>query len=142
MTAPRWKKRDNELLFCHEAGARRPAVFLGARASRLSLVSRHLTWGVHDDTIPNLTFSVTATTFKYAVGLRPQAAADNAIANDVAQRNRALLELIAREAKAEGGIIDTHNHNGWHVNHTIDDEVFRKLLDRHRAQLITRPLRR
>ena len=105
-------------------------------------ISRHLTWGVHDDTIPDLTFSVTATTFKYAVGLRPRAVADNAIANDMAQRNWALLELIAREAEAEGGIIDTHNHNGWQVNHTIDDEVFRKLFERHRAQLVTLPKKR
>jgi hypothetical protein len=107
-----------------------------------TLITRHLTWGVHDDTITDLTFSVSATTFKYAIGLRPRAAADNAIASDVARQNWALLELIAREAEADGGIIDTYNHNGWQVNHTIDDEVFRRLLKRHRAQLVMPPSRR
>jgi hypothetical protein len=97
-----------------------------------------LTWGVHDDPIPDLTFSVTASTFKYAMGLRPRAAADNAVAQALARRNWALIELIAREAEAEGGIINTNNHNGWQVNRTIDSEVFRRLLERHRSQLITR----
>jgi hypothetical protein len=99
---------------------------------------RHLTWGVHDDTITDLTFSVTASTFKYAIGLRPRTAADHAIAEGIARGNWALLELIAREAQAEGGIIDTYNHNGWQVKHTIDDAAFRKLFERHRAQLVTR----
>lgn len=101
-------------------------------------VHRHLIWGVHDETIPDLTFSVSATTFKYAIGLRPRAAADNAIAEDVARRNWALLELIAREAETEGGIVKTYNHNKWQINHTIDDAAFRKLLERHRAQFIMR----
>jgi hypothetical protein len=105
-------------------------------------ISRRLTWGVHDDTITDLTFSVSATTFKYAVGLRPRAAADDTIADDVARRNWAVLELIAREAEAEGGIIDTYNHNGWQIKHTIDDAVFRKLLGLHRAQLIMPSSRR
>jgi hypothetical protein len=102
-------------------------------------ILRRLTWGVHDDGIANLTFSVSTSAFKSAVGLRPRAAADTAIAENVARRNWSLLELIAREAQAEGGIIDTYNHNGWQINHTISDDVFRRLLDRHRAQLITRP---
>jgi hypothetical protein len=95
-----------------------------------------LTWGVRDDKIPDLTFSVTATTFKYAVGLRPRAAADNAIAERVARENWGLLELIAREAETQGGITDTYNHNGWQINHTIDDTIFRKLFERRRAQLV------
>ena len=103
------------------------------------LIHRHLTWGVHDDAIPDLTFSVSASTFKYAIGLRPRAAVDNAAAQHLAHRNWALLELIAREAETEGGIINTNNHNGWQVNHTIDDEVFRRLLERHRSQLNTQP---
>lgn len=115
---------------------------MGVDITPPTIISHHLTWGVHDDTITDLTFSVSATTFKYAVGLRPRAAADTAIAIDVAHRNWALLELIAREAEAEGGITGTYNHNGWQVNHTIADEVFRKLLERHRAQLVTPSSRR
>jgi hypothetical protein len=101
-------------------------------------IHRVLTWGVHDKEIPDLTFSVSASTFKYAIGLRPLAKADHVVAENVARQNWPLLELIAREAQAEGGIIDTHDHNGWQVNHTISDEVFRTLLERHRAQLIRR----
>ena len=84
---------------------------------------RHLTWGVHDDIVPDLTFSVSASTFKFAVGLRPRAAADHAIAEGIARQNWGLLELIAREAETQGGIIDTYNHNGWQINHTIDDTI-------------------
>lgn len=102
------------------------------------LTNRHLTWGVHDDEIPDLTFSVSATTFKYAVGLRPRAAADNAAAERIARQNWGLLELIAREAEAHGGVTDTYSHNGWQVNHTIGDTAFRSLLERHRAQLVMR----
>jgi hypothetical protein len=100
-------------------------------------VHRHLTWGVHDDRVPDLAFAVSATTFKYALGLRPRAVGDNAIAERIAHANWGLLELIAREAEAEGGIMDTFDHHGWQIRHTINDGVFRRLLERHRAQLVT-----
>lgn len=101
-----------------------------------SFIHHELTWGVPDDTIPDLTFSVRASTFKYALGLRPRAAADTKIAQRLARQNWELLKLIAREAEAEGGIIKTHNHNGWRINRTIDDAIFSRLLDRHRSQLV------
>jgi predicted transcriptional regulator len=106
------------------------------------IIANRLTWGVQDATIPDLTFSVSVRTFKLALGLRPRAAAANAIANDIAHQNWAVLELIAREAEAEGGIIATHNHNGWQINHTIDDAVFRKSLKRRWAQVVMPHLRR
>lgn len=104
--------------------------------TRPTFMAHQLTWGVHDDTVGDLRFSVSSTTFKYAFGLRPRAAADNALASDLAHRNWALLALIAREAQADGGITHTYNHNGWQVTHTIDDEVFRKLLERHKSQML------
>jgi hypothetical protein len=111
---------------------------MAVNVTRPMFTHRSLTWGVHDDTITDLTFSVSASTFKYAIGLRPRAAVDNAKAEKFARENWALLELIAREAETEGGIVKAYNHSGWRINHTIDDEVFRKLLERHRIQMITR----
>jgi len=96
-------------------------------------VARHLCWDIHVDG-PETTFWVNAATFKHALGLRPRASADDSKAQVLARKNWAVLELIARDALGAGQVI-SDSSKGWKINHTIDDGVFRKLMDKYRAQI-------
>ena len=97
-------------------------------------VARRLCWDIHVDG-PETTFFANATTFKYAVGLRPRAREDDAKAETLARKNWAVLELIARDALIAGDVA-TDSSKGWTINHTIEDETFRRLLDKYRDQFV------
>ena len=97
-------------------------------------VARHLCWDIHVDG-PETTFFANQTTFKYAMGLRPRASDDDAKAENLARRNWAVLELIAREALSAGDVT-TDSSKGWKVNHTIKDETFSRLLNKYSDQFV------
>jgi hypothetical protein len=98
-------------------------------------IGQQLYWDIHSDG-PEMTFSVRATAFKYAIGLRPRARADNSEADRLAKRNWAVLELIATEALRSGQISNADASKGWHVHYTLDDVVFTRLFEKHEAQII------
>jgi hypothetical protein len=100
-----------------------------------TFIAGRLCWDIHTDG-PETKFWVAATSFKYAVGLRPRARADDAKAKALAVRNWAVLELIARESLSSGRIAKTDASKGWLVHHTIDDAAFSELFVKYRAQVI------
>src|SRR5436190_1402106 len=93
-------------------------------------VNRQLCWEIHSEG-PEMVFWINATTFKYALGLRPRARDDDARAEALARQNWAVLELIARDALSSGRIAKTDASKDWQIHHTIDDSVFRELLKRY-----------
>ena len=98
-------------------------------------IAGKLCWDIHNDE-RQTTFWVSATTFKYAVGLRPRARDDDAAARTLADKNWTVLELIAKEALQTGRISKTDASKGWQVHHTLDDRVFTDLFKKYEAQIV------
>ena len=97
-------------------------------------IANKLSWDVHVDG-PHTTFWASATTFKYALGLRPRAREDEKTAERLAKKNWAILELIGRDALATGAV-KTDASKGWQVHHTIDDATFTRLFEKYEDQLV------
>jgi len=98
------------------------------------LVARRFCWDIASDKAQN-TFWVSATTMKYAFGLRPRARADENKVEELARKNWAVLELIARDALASGRVV-TDASKGWQIHHEIEDSVFRELFEKYSRMII------
>lgn len=66
------------------------------KVSEPTFITNRLCWDIHVDG-PETKFSANATAFKYALGLKPKARADDLKAQALARKNWAVLELIARD---------------------------------------------
>jgi hypothetical protein len=97
-------------------------------------INGKLCWDIHSDG-PELTFWTSATTFKYAMGLRPRAREDDVLGRELAAQNWAVLELIARDALSSGRVAKTDASKGWQIHHTLDDRAFRELLEKYAEQI-------
>src|SRR3954449_7848653 len=99
--------------------------------TRPLIVTTTLVFGVYFD--PYAKFEIRVSDLKTALGLRPRAREDTRKAEDLARRNWALLELIAREA-LDSGRVTGRSVKQLQTNYTFDFRTFTELLDKHEAQ--------
>jgi hypothetical protein len=99
-------------------------------------VAGKLGWSIESDEPWGMTFWARATTFKYALGLRPRARDDDRKAAKLAEQNWDVLDRIARDALAEGCARESSASKSWKRHYDIDDSTFSRLLRKYESRLV------